>query len=136
MPLELDIDVLGRGFQSSNNTSANGMYFKTGYQPDDPQYSNSTIMYISNNRRIGVKTIVPLADFHVAGTILCRSLIQSDLAGGDTHDPGGLGAPFDINIVDNEIFVRGQARREVSPKSPSRAPTPGSRHRPWAERQR
>ena len=112
MPLELDIDVLGRGFQSSNNTSANGMYFKTGYQPDNPQYSNSTMMYISNSRRIGVKTITPLADFHVAGTILCKALIQSDLAlggGGTTGDPddptdnrpcgGGPSAPecpFDV----------------------------------------
>ena len=46
--LNLDIQTLARGFQSSNNTPSNGMFFKTGYQPDYPHSrSNNTVLYIS-----------------------------------------------------------------------------------------
>jgi len=93
--LVLDIDVEGRGFQSSNNTPSNGMYFKTGYQPDYPEYSNSVMMYISNKRRIGIKTQNPRADFHVDGTILAKSIITE-----------GFGSEPSVQVVDNELFVQ------------------------------
>ena len=107
--LNLDIQTLARGFQSSNNTSSNGMYFMTGYQPDSPQYSNSTVMYISNDNKIGVKTVAPQADLHVAGTILCKALIQDPTAGSG----GGAGDGFNLIVVDNEIFVQGRETHGV-----------------------
>jgi hypothetical protein len=125
MPIELDIDVLTRGLHSSNNTASNGMYFMTGYQPDSPAKSNSIMMYISNEKRVGIGTQNPREGtfLHVAGPILCTSLIQDPTAedpGGDQPGAGGgggdetPGSGFDIVVVDSKIFVQG---REAPPET-------------------
>ena len=77
--LNLDIHVLARTIQAANNTSANGLKIMTGYQPNDPQYSNTVMLYVRNDRRVGINTLEPLADLHVDGTIMGTFLDIGDL---------------------------------------------------------